>query len=147
MDTRPWAVEQKLFAVLQTNIGPYGKTLFFSQEYLIYATALDGSAPFDEAIARTAADKFHHYLTAAHSAGISDLTPGHFLLSGELTGSPVLTFAHICQPKTGNRKSLWREMERLYDAYKAKVVHPFFQKRFLPYQLSNCIDPSFEHPA
>ncbi|MDG1935488.1 MAG: YcjX family protein [Paracoccaceae bacterium] len=114
---------------------------------MIYATALDGSAPFDEAIARTAADKFHHYLTAAHSAGISDLTPGHFLLSGELTGSPVLTFAHICQPKTGNRKSLWREMERLYDAYKAKVVHPFFQKRFLPYQLSNCIDPSFEHPA
>ena len=36
-------------------------------------------------------------------------------------------FAPISQPKTGNCKSLWQEMERQYDAYKAKVVRLFLK--------------------
>ena len=39
-------------------------------------------------------------------------------------------FAPISQPKTGNCKSLWQEMERRYDTYKAKVVRLFFKDLF-----------------
>ena len=62
--------------------------------------------------------------------GRVDVTPGRFLLPGDLAGSPVLTFAPLPKPALTPRACLWREMERRYDAYKSKVVRPFFQDHF-----------------
>jgi predicted YcjX-like family ATPase len=51
-------------------------------------------------------------------------------MPGDLAGSPALTFAPLPQPATTPRGSLWREMERRYDAYKRQVVQPFFRDHF-----------------
>ncbi|MDI3335500.1 YcjX family protein [Defluviimonas aestuarii] len=91
---------------------------------------VDGTAPLDEPQAKSLADQFAAYLTAARAAGYSDCTPGRFLLPGELAGSPVLTFAPIPKPAATPRGSLWREMERRFEAYKAKVVKPYFRDHF-----------------
>ncbi len=98
--------------------------------FLAALTDVDGAAPLDEPQAKALADHFAAYLTAARAAGYSDCTPGRFLLPGELAGSPVLTFAPIPKPGTTPRGSLWREMERRFEAYKAKVVKPFFRDHF-----------------
>jgi predicted YcjX-like family ATPase len=91
----------------------------FAQDYLNYATSLDCTAPFDEAIASTAAKEFRNYLKAARSSGLSDLASGRFLLPRELTGSPVLTLAPLLKSQSGDRKILWQKMERRYNAFRS----------------------------
>jgi predicted YcjX-like family ATPase len=94
------------------------------------ARSEDSAQPLDEVRAQALAQAFTAYLTKARDAGFYDCTPGRFLLPGDLAGSPVLTFAPLpAQPGAG-RRSLWREMERRYEAYKAKVVTPFFRDHF-----------------
>ena len=89
----------------------------------------DPAARHDEPSAQTLARAFTAYLTDARAAGWSDCTPGRFLLPGDLAGSPVLTFAPL--PGTeAPRGSLWREMSRRFEAYKAKVIRPFFETHF-----------------
>ena len=90
----------------------------------------DASARLDEPVAKTLAQVFTTYLQAARAQGFSDCTPGRFLLPGELEGSPVLTFAPLPRPAETPRGSLWREMERRYEAYKREVVKPFFRDHF-----------------
>jgi predicted YcjX-like family ATPase len=51
-------------------------------------------------------------------------------LPGDLEGSPVLTFAPLPKPESTPRKSLWREMERRFEASKSRVVTPFFRDHF-----------------
>ncbi|MDQ1848908.1 YcjX family protein [Gemmobacter fulvus] len=99
-------------------------------EFLAIARAEDGALPLDEPRAQALAAAFTAYLQAARAAGWSDCTPGRFLLPGELAGSPVLTFAPLPLPASHGRGSLWREMERRYEAYKTKVVKPFFRDHF-----------------
>lgn len=99
-------------------------------EFLSTADKADGAGDFAEPAARALATGFTAYLHAAREAGFSDCTPGRFLLPGEMQGSPALTFAPLPKPATTARKSLWREMERRYEAYKARVVKPFFHKHF-----------------
>lgn len=99
-------------------------------EYRALARAEDGALRLDEAKARALAEAFTAYLAAARDNGRVDVTPGRFLLPGDLAGSPVLTFAPLPKPATTGRSSLWREMERRYEAYKAKVVRPFFRDHF-----------------
>ncbi len=101
-----------------------------AQDFLALARAEDGALRLDEPRAQALAASFTDYLTAARAAGYSDCTPGRFLLPGELAGSPVLTFAPLPQPAATPRNSLWREMERRYEAYKDKVVKPFFRNHF-----------------
>lgn len=98
--------------------------------FLAQARAEDGSLPLDEPLAQDLSAAFTTYLNAARAAGWSDCTPGRFLLPGDLAGSPVLTFAPLPLPAATPRGSLWREMERRYDAYKAQVVKPFFRDHF-----------------
>ena len=69
-------------------------------------------------------------LHAARADGFTDCTPGRFLLPGDLESSPALTFAPLPKPDGNLRRSLWREMERRYEAYKRKVVKPFFRDHF-----------------
>ena len=99
-------------------------------DYLAAADAADAAAPLDEPAAQALAAGFTAYLQAARGAGLSDCTPGRFLLPGDLAGSPALTFAPLPRPPATPRGSLWREMERRYEAYKAKVVKPFFREHF-----------------
>ena len=99
-------------------------------DFLALANAADPAAPLNEATAKSLAASFAGYLQAARAAGYSDCTPGRFLLPGELAGSPVLTFAPLAKPESSRRGALWREMQRRYEAYKSKVVKPFFRDHF-----------------
>ncbi|MFN4172723.1 MAG: YcjX family protein [Pseudorhodobacter sp.] len=99
-------------------------------DFLPLARSEDGSLRLDEPRAQALAVAFTAYLKAARVAGWSDCTPGRFLLPGDLAGSPVLTFAPLPKPASTPRGSLWREMERRYEAYKSHVVRPFFRDHF-----------------
>ena len=99
-------------------------------DFLAAAQGTDPAANFAEPDAKALAAGFTTYLKAARAAGYSDCTPGRFLLPGEMEGSPVLTFAPLDKPVTSARRSLWREMERRFEAYKAQVVKPFFRDHF-----------------
>lgn len=99
-------------------------------EFLALARAEDGALRLDEARAQQLAGAFTAYLQAARAVGWSDCTPGRFLLPGDLAGSPVLTFAPLPRPAQSPRGSLWREMDRRYEAYKSRVVTPFFRDHF-----------------
>lgn len=101
-----------------------------ASDYMAIARAEDGSLMLDEMRAQNLAAAFTAYLKAARAAGWSDCTPGRFLLPGDLAGSPVLTFAPLPRPASTPRGSLWREMERRFEAYKARVVKPFFRDHF-----------------
>lgn len=99
-------------------------------DYVAQARAEDGSLRLDEGRARALAGAFTAYLEAARDLGRVDCTPGRFLLPGDLAGSPVLTFAPLPKPASTARGSLWREMDRRFEAYKARVVRPFFRDHF-----------------
>ncbi|MFA8386956.1 MAG: YcjX family protein [Pelagibaca sp.] len=101
-----------------------------AQTYLEQARAEDATAQLEEPRAQKLAASFTAYLTAARQAGFSDCTPGRFLLPGDLAGSPVLTFAPLPPAPNPPRKSLAREMERRFEAYKSQVVKPFFRDHF-----------------
>ncbi len=99
-------------------------------KFMALARAEDGALRLEEDRAQGLARAFTAYLVAARAAGWSDCTPGRFLLPGDLAGSPVLTFAPLPKPDQTPRGSLWREMERRFEAYKSRVVRPFFHDHF-----------------
>ena len=99
-------------------------------DFIAFARAEDGALRLDEGKLRALSDSFTTYLTAARDVGRVDVTPGRFLLPGDLAGSPVLTFAPLPKPAHTPRACLWREMERRFEAYKSRVVRPFFQDHF-----------------
>ena len=99
-------------------------------DFMARARAEDAGLKLDEPCAQALAASFTTYLQAARAAGWSDCTPGRFLLPGDLAGSPVLTFAPLPKPNQTPRGSLWREMDRRFEAYKARVVRPFFRDHF-----------------
>ncbi len=99
-------------------------------DFMARARAEDASLKLDEPRAQALAASFTGYLQAARRAGWSDCTPGRFLLPGDLAGSPVLTFAPLPKPGDAPRGSLWREMDRRFEAYKSRVVRPFFRDHF-----------------
>lgn len=99
-------------------------------DYLRLVAATQTDAVLDEPKAQGLARSFTTYLHAARAAGFSDCSPGRFLLPGDLEGSPVLTFAPLPADPKAPRRSLWREMERRFEAYKARVVKPFFRDHF-----------------
>lgn len=90
--------------------------------------ALGTDAKFDEPTAQALAAAYTDHLRAARAAGWSDCTPGRFLLPGEMAGSPALTFAPLPDSLSGSR--LYREFRRRFDAYKSRVVKPFFRDHF-----------------
>lgn len=94
------------------------------------ADKVDATLPLDEPDAQRLAASFTRFLQAARASGYSDCTPGRFLLPGDLEGSPVLTFAPLAASGKARRGSLFAEMERRFEAYKAKVVKPFFRDHF-----------------
>jgi uncharacterized protein len=95
---------------------------------------LDAHAEANEDAARDITERFTTYLRRARDDvyALSTLSPGRFLMPGDLEGSPALTFAPI---PVGERDpiaagSMAAMMERRYEAYKAHVVRPFFRDHF-----------------
>ena len=99
------------------------------ERYREVLSETDASTKFNEGHAKLLSEAFALYLHATREAGYSDCTPGRLLLPGDLAGSPVVTFAPL-RDKSGGRKSLRREFERRFEAYKAEVVKPFFRNHF-----------------
>ncbi len=91
--------------------------------------AADPAAKLSEATASALARAYTESLRALRRAGMSDCTPGRFLMPGELAGSPALTFAPL-PPGPRPRGSLGREFARRFEAYKSRVVRPFFRDHF-----------------
>ncbi len=106
------------------------KTRPVAGHFLAEVAKTDPAISHDEAAAQGLAHSFTDYLRSARDAGFYDCTPGRFLLPGDLAGSPVLTFAPLPVSGPSRRKTLHREMERRYEAYKAQVVKPFFRNHF-----------------
>ena len=101
-----------------------------AQGFMERARAVPDDAEHDEALARDLSERFTAYLHAARKQGYSDCSPGRFLLPGDLAGSPALTFAPLPFVEPFRRRSLRREMERRFEAYKSRVVAPFFRDHF-----------------
>ncbi len=101
-----------------------------SAAYRALLEKTDPAAKLAEPEAQALAAAYTDYLHVIREAGFSDATPGRFLLPGDLEGSPVLTFAPLPAPDTRPRGSLHREFERRFEAYKSKVIKPFFRDHF-----------------
>jgi predicted YcjX-like family ATPase len=91
--------------------------------------SLDEDQKYDEALAHDLAAAYTEYLAACRKMGLSGLTPGRFLMPGELDGSPALTFTPMQQGRT-RRGSLRAEFQRRYEAYRRLVIKPFFRDHF-----------------
>lgn len=100
-----------------------------AEAYRAALSAADPAAALDETVASGLADSWTGYLKSLRAAGLSDCTPGRFLLPGDLAGSPALTFAPL-YPTDMPRGSLAREFARRFEAYKRQVVRPFFREHF-----------------
>ena len=98
--------------------------------------ALKASSSADaEQAAIEGAKLFTDYLAAAKASehGVGALTPGRFLMPGDLSGSPLLTFFPLdlaTTPDAAN-SALARLLERRFESYKREVVKPFFRNHFL----------------
>ena len=103
-------------------------------DWLRETAAADPAARYDEATAQKLHTLFKEYLRQAKTErfALSTLPPGRFLMPGDLEGSPALTFAPLPVSSDADLppRSLGREMERRYEAYKAQVVRPFFRDHF-----------------
>ena len=93
------------------------------------AEAAAGEGAFSDTEATRLHEAYVAALHAARDAGAYDLTPGRFLLPGEMEGSPALTFAPLPHGPAP-RGSLRREMARRFESYKARVARPFFRDHF-----------------
>ncbi len=95
---------------------------------------VDPKARYSEPTAQKLAKLFTEYLRTAKTErfALSTLPPGRFLMPGDLEGSPALTFAPLPVEEGTElpHRSLGREMERRYEAYKMHVVKPFFRDHF-----------------
>ena len=97
--------------------------------FLAWAEARDPGEGQDEMTAKEGARLFADYLKAVRAAGLTAVSPGRFLMPGDLEGSPALTFAPLIEPE-GRSGSLARLMGERYEAYKRIVVRPFFRDHF-----------------
>jgi predicted YcjX-like family ATPase len=111
-----------------------GSRLALAAAWHAHLATLSAAGPADEAVARQAAAHFTHYLRAGRDErfALSTLPPGRFLMPGDLEGSPALTFAplDIGIADEALPGSLHAMMERRFEAYKHKIIRPFFTEHF-----------------
>jgi predicted YcjX-like family ATPase len=98
-----------------------------------HLVTLRSEGPEDEQAALQSAKLFTNYLNACRNERFAMrlLPPGRFLMPGDLAGSPALTFAPLeLSADDIPPGSLAAMMERRYEAYKEKVVRPFYRDHF-----------------
>lgn len=88
----------------------------------------------DEPIEQTAiegARLFTAYLQAVrrHNSEALVIAPGRFLMPGDLAGTPMLTFFPL-KAKQAAATPLAALLKRRFEAYKLRVVKPFFEQHF-----------------
>jgi uncharacterized protein len=105
-----------------------------AKDWLDHVANTSANAPANELQAVEAAAKFTAYLSRCRKTDVaqSSLSPGRFLLPGDLAGSPLLSFAPVdLEPDAvltvGSYGAL---MQRRYDSYVNKIVKPFFYGHF-----------------
>lgn len=105
-----------------------------AEDWQRFAAAQQGAAPADEQVALRGAELFNGLLASLRENDRYQrlLTPGRFLMPGDLEGSPLLTFfplpaEHCKGSKPGTLAAL---LERRFESYKAQVVRPFFERHF-----------------
>lgn len=105
-----------------------------AQELLAFVAATDPAAALDEVLAAKGAKVFTDYLQRVRDLDGTTATegPGRFLMPGDLEGSPLLTFLplDVAEDTKLRRGSLGTLLSERYEAYKAKVVRPFFRDHF-----------------
>ncbi|MCA0399605.1 MAG: YcjX family protein [Proteobacteria bacterium] len=91
----------------------------------------DAALPSEETRAQHLARLFTQALRQCREEGreLSALAPGRFLMPGDLEGAPALTFVPL-PPGEAPAGSLRALMMRRYEAYKEKIVRPFFTDHF-----------------
>jgi predicted YcjX-like family ATPase len=100
--------------------------------FLEELAGIDPLKPASDPDAERLALAFTDYLRRSREHGaLSTLPPGRFLLPGDLEGSPALTFAPLPPPAQRPRHdSLYTMLEHRYEAYKDRIVRPFFRDHF-----------------
>jgi uncharacterized protein len=83
-------------------------------------TALDGAALYTAYLAET----------RRREPALSTLSPGRFLMPGDLAGSPLLTFFPLDTEGAVRHPQLAALLARRFESYKTKVVKPFFRDHF-----------------
>ena len=103
-----------------------------AKPFLELLGSIDPSKEANDPDAEKLAAAFTDYLRRSREHGaLSTLPPGRFLLPGDLEGSPALTFAPL--PPSDQRarsSSLYAMLEHRYEAYKDRIVRPFFRDHF-----------------
>lgn len=103
--------------------------------WLSFAAGDGLSAADPETAAIEGARLFTAYLEAvkASEGGVGGLTPGRFLMPGDLAGSPLLTFfpLDLTTQSALADSPLARLNEKRFESYKTHVVRPFFRDHFL----------------
>ncbi len=100
----------------------------YEEEYLAALSKLDAKTKYKEPESAAIATSFRQVALARHKAGINDTVPGRFLLPAELEGAPAITFAPL--PPELRNSQIGRLFSSRFDAYKRKVVKPFFRNHF-----------------
>ena len=100
--------------------------------FLAELASIDPQKPANDVDAERLAAAFTDYLRRSREHGaLSTLPPGRFLMPGDLEGSPALTFAPLPAPAQKPRHdSLYGMLEKRYEAYKDRIVRPFFRDHF-----------------
>jgi predicted YcjX-like family ATPase len=105
-----------------------------ANQWHIHLKSLGAQLPANEQFAINAAKLFTEYLIACRDErfAMNLLPPGRFLMPGDLAGSPAVTFAPLETPRgeEAPKGSLWAMMAERYEAYRARVVRPFFREHF-----------------
>ncbi|MEO0341799.1 MAG: YcjX family protein [Pseudomonadota bacterium] len=106
-----------------------GRRKSHGADFLSALGNFDPAEPLEEAKAQKLASIFTRYLRVAKADGLSSLAPGRFLMPGDLDGSPAMTFFPIAGGPY-KRGSFGHQITRRFEAYKSKVVLPFFRDHF-----------------
>ena len=99
-----------------------------ARPFLEFISKLDPSAAFDERTAKAGHRLYRDYLALARQKThtLSLLTPGRFLLPGELEGTPLMTFFPL-EASTG---SLAPELSLRFETFRKSVVRQFYSRHF-----------------
>ena len=120
---------QRVFQAFETS----AERQSLAQDWRTFLGSIDISKAQDERTLITLSQLYTDYLQKCRTDGhmLSLLQPGRFLMPGDLAGSPVLTFCPLPAPsKRAGNNSLYAESTRRFEAYKQKVVKPFFLQHF-----------------
>jgi len=105
-----------------------------TEAWLAFLQAQTSSGPADERIAIKGARLFTDHLCSIkeNDRFARLLSPGRFLLPGELDGSPLLTFFPLTMAADDPVRAgtLGALLSRRFESYKSQVVRPFFERHF-----------------